>query len=102
LYAASNQLTDTVLALLESGADVGASDNMGHKDIVRMLVDAKADIGRRDNFGRTPWMTALQFNKDAGLRTLLEPDHQKERYLRELQRDKHAGDVAKHMLAIYR
>jgi ankyrin repeat protein len=76
LYAASNQLTDTVLALLESGADVGASDNMGytalhqaaatgHKDIVRMLVDAKADIGRRDNFGRTPWMTALQFNKDA-------------------------------------
>jgi ankyrin repeat protein len=113
LYAASNQLTDTVLALLKSGADVGASDNMGytalhqaaatgHKDIVRMLVDAKADIGRRDNFGRTPWMTALQFNKDAGLRTLLEPDHQKERYLRELQRDKHAGDVAKHMLAIYR
>ena len=102
-----------MLALLKCGADVSASNNLGytalhhaaatgHKDIARMLVGAKADIGRRDTSGRTPWMTALQFNKDAGLRTLLEPDPQKEKYLRELQRDKHAGDVAKHMLAIYR
>lgn len=113
LHAAFNQHADTVLALIKCGADVNASNNMGytalhhaaatgHKDIVRMLVDAKADIGRRDNSGRTPWMAALQINKDAGLEALLEPDPQKEKYLRELQRDKHAGDVAKHMLAIYR
>jgi ankyrin repeat protein len=113
LHASSNQYADTVLALLKSGADVDASDNMGYtalhhaaatgnKDIVRMLVEAKADIGRRDNTGRTPWLTALHINKDAGLRALLEPDPEMERYLRELQRDKHAADVAKHMLMIYR
>jgi ankyrin repeat protein len=113
MVAAYNQYADTVLALLKCGADASASNKVGytalhhaaatgHKDIVRMLVDAKADIGRRDNSGRTPWLAALQINKNAGLRTLLEPDPQKDKHLRELQRDKHAGDVAKHMLAIYR
>jgi ankyrin repeat protein len=102
-----------MLALLKSGADVDASNNVGYtalhhvaatgqKELVRMLVEAKADIRLRDNLGRTPWMTALHLNKDAGLRALLEPDPERERLLRELQRDKHAGDVAKHMLANYR
>jgi ankyrin repeat protein len=113
LYAANNQYADTVLALLKCGADVSVSNNLGstalhhvaaagHKDIVRMLVEAKADIGRRDNSGRTPWIVAVHKNKSAGLKALLEPDPEKEIFLRELQRDEHAGDVAKHMLAMYR
>jgi len=112
-HAAYNQYTDTVVTLLKCGADVGASDNIGftalhrvavagNKDIARMLVDAKADIGRRDYAGRTPWMAALHSNKDAGLRTLLEPDPEKEEFLRKLQRERHAADIAKHMNMIYR
>jgi ankyrin repeat protein len=111
--AASDQYTKTVAALLECGADLNAANSWGdtalhaaarrgNRDIVRMLVEAKADIGLRDHSGRTPWTMAVHSNKDVDLRALLEPDPEKERYLRELQRDKHAGDIAKHMLTIYR
>lgn len=112
-HAASNQYADTMVTLLKCGANVDASDNKGytalhhaaaagHRDIARMLVEAKADIERRDDSGRTPWMIALHVNKDAGLRTLLEPDPEKAKFLRELQRDRHAADIAKHMNMIYR
>jgi ankyrin repeat protein len=111
--AALDQHTKTVAALLECVADVDAADKWGgtalhvaarrgNRDIVRMLVEAKADIGLRESSGRTPWIVAVHSNKAAGLKELLEPDPEKERYLRELQRDKHAGDIAKHMNMIYR
>jgi ankyrin repeat protein len=111
--AALDQYTRTVAALIECGADVNAADKWGgtalhiaarrgNKEIVRMLVQAKADIGLREHSGRTPWIVAVHSNKAAGLRDLLEPDPEKEKFLRELQRDKHPGDIAKHMNMIYR
>jgi ankyrin repeat protein len=110
---ASDRHIKTVAALLECGADVNAASTWGDtalhaaarrgsRDIVRMLVEAGADIGLRDHSGRTPWVMAVHSNKAAGLKDILEPGPEKERYLRELQRDKHAGEIAKHMLTIYR
>lgn len=98
--------------LLTCGANVHATSDqgstalhvaarVGNEEMVRMFPDAKANATLPDLFGRTPWITAVHHHKDDLLRELLEPDASKDEFLQALQRDKHPGDVAKHMNMLY-
>jgi ankyrin repeat protein len=112
ILAAGDQHVDAVRALISCGADVNAASKRGHtalhaaarlgnEAIMRLLVDAKANIDAREIFGRTPWITAVHHHKEDLLRGLLEPNRETEEFLKRLQRDRHPGDVAKHMNMIY-
>jgi ankyrin repeat protein len=112
ILAAGDQHVDSVRALIACGANVNAASKSGYtalhaaarwgnEAIVRLLVDARANIGAREIFGRTPWIAAVHHRKEGLLRDLLEPNRETEEFLRKLQRDKHPGDVAKHMNMIY-
>jgi len=98
--------------LLTCGADIHAASDQGctalhaaaregSEEIVRVLLNAKANASLRDSCGRTPWIMAVHHHKDDLLRGLLEPDGLKEEFLQVLQRDKHPGDIAKHMNMMY-
>lgn len=69
--------------------------------MVCMLLDARANAALPDMFGRTPWIMAVHHHKDELLRGLLEPDGLTDEFLQALKRDKHPGDVVKHMKMIY-
>jgi ankyrin repeat protein len=112
ILAAGDQHVDAVRALIVCGANVNAANKrgdtalhaaarLGNEAIVRLLVDARANIDAREIFGRTPWITAVHHHKEDSLRGLLEPNRETDEFLKELQRDRHPGDVAKHMNMIY-
>ena len=112
ILAANDKHVDAVRALIACGADINAADNEGvtalhmaarhgEEAIARILIEAKANVDVRDFAGRTPWITALHLHREDALRELLEPDPSREEFLRTLQRDRHPGDVAKHMNMIF-
>lgn len=112
ILATGDQHNDSVRALLACGANANAASDrgitalhaaalLGNEAIVRMLVQAGANVDVREVFGRTPWIMAVHHHKDDLLRGILGPDASKDEFLREVQRDKHPGDIAKHMNMIY-
>jgi ankyrin repeat protein len=112
IIAVELQHIDAVRMLLNCGANVHATSDQGSTalhaaarvgsvEMVWMLLDTNANATLPDQFGRTPWIMAVHHHKDELLRGLLGPDGSKDEFLQALQRDKHPGDVAKHMNMIY-
>ncbi|MDR1510901.1 MAG: ankyrin repeat domain-containing protein [Synergistaceae bacterium] len=75
MYAAQSGEAEAVVALLQSGADVNASDAKGRTalmyaaqdnnlDVINAFLESSADVNVSDGKGRTSLMYAAQYSKD--------------------------------------